>query len=267
MAHTSKDRGRNGGNGRKVRGRSTVRVTHGGPRRSPRRYDGWQVARVDVADAPVGPDVATPALTDVLAAFESAPRADDWSAVSKLVIPVIPRVRPHPAGYPTALRTIVPPGVVVGFGVDIGPAFMAVSAEQLALLKITEAELVTQALANLLARAEQIGPSSIVHGAIDGVPVAALQSGLAVGSTLVLVPDQLGRLFGTEPRLFVAPMRDLIIGLPVDVEPDLAAWIFEEFASQDPNCLAPVAYSFDGLAITTGLLGRPPVTSPRRLPA
>ncbi len=45
------------------------------------------------------------------------------------------------------------------------------------------------------------------------------------------------RLFGRRPALFVAPSRDLLIGLPADVDPEFATWLTEEFEAADPNAL------------------------------
>jgi hypothetical protein len=213
---------------------------------------------------PAGPNVSVPAMADVIRAIERAPQVDDWPSVSKLVIPVFPRVRALPDGSPEPLRVLLPPGVVVGFGVDIGPAFMAVSREQLRLLGVSEGDLVGQALANLLARAEQVEPTSVVHESFHGLPLVGLQTGHSIGSTLVLVPDQLARLFGRMPRLFMAPMRDVLLGLPDDVDPEIAAWLFEDFASQDPNGLAPIGYRFDGERVVTASLAAPAAPAARQ---
>lgn len=224
-------------------------------RRGLRRGNDWSIDRIHVSDAVVGPDVRVPALEDVLRAIENAPRADDWDAVARLVVPLFPRARPQPAGVPAPLTAILPPGVLVGFGADIGPAFMTLNGPQLELLGVAKADIVAQALANLLARADKLDGSSIVHGEIADTPVAMLQSGVSIGSTLVLAPVQVRRLFGPSPMLFIAPMRDLLIGFPADVEIELAAWVFDEFASQDPNCLAPFGFGYDGERLTIAMLG------------
>jgi hypothetical protein len=166
---------------------------------------------------------------------------------------------------PPPLTAILPPGVLVGFGADIGPAFLSLNGPQLAILGVTKADVVAQALANLLARADKLDGSSIVHGEIAATPVALLQSGVSIGSTLVLAPDQVRRLFGPSPMLFISPMRDLLIGLPADVDLELAAWIFDEIASQDPNCLAPVAYRYDGERLALAALASRLTVPPGRL--
>jgi hypothetical protein len=37
-------------------------------------------------------------------------------------------------------------------------------------------------------------------------------------------------------------MRNLLISLPISADREFAAWLFDEFAAQDPNCLAPTAF-------------------------
>ena len=64
----------------------------------------------------------------------------------------------------------------------------------------------------------------------------------------------------------MAPMRDLILGLPPDVESGLAAWLFDELASADPNCLAPIGYRWDGDGVKLESLD-PSLEMPGRPPA
>ena len=71
---------------------------------------------------------------------------------------------------------------------------------------------------------------------------------------LVLAPSELARIFGDGPSLFIAPMRDLVIALPGDAEPGLAAWLYAEVAADDPNCLAPMAFRFEHGRVLPGQL-------------
>ncbi len=214
----------------------------------------------------MGPDVVSADVETVLAAVRNAPRGDDWPALQRLVIPMLPRVRPQPPGVPPPLRRILPPGIAVGFGADIGPALMLMTAAQCGALGITEDELISQSLANLVGRAEQLDPGLVFRDHDGEVSIAALQTGQSIAAALVLVPDQVARLFGPRPAVLLTPMRDLMLGLPPDVDPELAAWWFDAFASQDPNHLAPVAYRFDGHAIAPIALGAS-LISARRLDA
>jgi hypothetical protein len=77
--------------------------------------------------------------------------------------------------------------------------------------------------------------------------VGLLQTGLGIGSTLVLVPHELARIFGAEPR-------DVLVGIPPG-QLDIAAELYAGLASADPNCLQPRVYRFDGETVQVGTLG------------
>lgn len=205
--------------------------------------------RLDVFYGPeAGPGVVQASIEEVTAALMAHGQDLGWAAVANDVLPVIPRVRPYPPGAPDPLRTLVPPGILVGFGIDIGPAFMNVSADLLASWQISVADLTATAVANVHRRAASVRRSKIHHGEIGEYPTEWLQTDASVGSTLVLAPTELQRIFGG-PRFFITPMRDLIIGFPPDVERAAAVWLYHEIADLDPNCLGPLGYRFDGTRV------------------
>ena len=76
---------------------------------------------------PTGPDVVTPSLEEVVAALETVPQELTWEQIAPEVVPLFQRVRPYHPEMPEQLRVVVPPGLTVSFGVDIGPAFITVS--------------------------------------------------------------------------------------------------------------------------------------------
>ena len=143
---------------------------------------------------------------------------------------------------PEQLRVLVPPGLSVGFGVDIGPAFITVSPEMAEEWGVRADDILARALANLEGRMAAVRPRDVYDGTIGDMPVRILQSPTGSASTYVLVPQALGRLFGRHRQLVLAPMRNLLISLPISADREFAAWLFDEFAAQDPNCLAPTAF-------------------------
>ena len=205
-----------------------------------RRKAGKSYRTVDLGNGMVQ---ATP--DAVLRAMGGLPPDLDWPAMAGAVIPILPRRRPLPplAGEP--FRVTLPPGIPTGFGIDIGPAFLVVGASLLATWPVGPAELVATALENLRARMRPVRARDLVRQAIDGVPVRVLQSGAGCASGLVLVEDELRRIFGTEPQCLVAPMRDILISMPLDADRGFVAWINDEFAEMDPNGLALDAFVLD----------------------
>ena len=207
------------------------RLTHG---RSGRARD----LEVQLFEGPeLGPDMVAPDLDAVLAALEFVDPEAPWKAVRGSVIPLLPRVRPLPVPIDGLIRTIVPPGIMTGFGMDLGPAVAFVDRHQLQRWDIDVETLTATALDNVRSIAARLDPASIYHGGLDGAPVAVLLSGQGVASALLLVPDCLERLFGPGPSLLLAPMRDVLMALPADVERGLAAWLCAEWEALDPNHL------------------------------
>jgi hypothetical protein len=135
---------------------------------------------------------------------------------------------------------------MTGFGIDIGPAVMHVGPDLLSTWSIDPAELTATALENLRLRTRRSRTRDLLEDAIDGEPVRILQSGEGWASTLLLVEDELARIFGDEQQRFIAPMRDLLISLPVTADPEFVGWLNEEFAALDPNALALEAFTFQG---------------------
>ncbi len=175
---------------------------------------------------------------EVLRAMGGLPPDLDWPTLAPSIVPILPRRRPMPPSAGAPVRVTLPPGIPTGFGIDIGPAFLVVGESLLGAWQVSAAELVAVSLDNLRDRVGSLRPKDLHRDAIDATPVRILQSGVGCASALVLVPDELRRLFGAEPQLLLAPMRDLVISLPAAVDRRFAAWLNDEFASMDPNGLA-----------------------------
>jgi hypothetical protein len=214
---------------------------HGGKRQRTNsfRRGGW---RFQAFPAPGDPPPSAAAVEHVLEAIGQLGDDLPWSGAAERVVPLFQRVRPYPPGYPEPVRRMLPAGVSVTFGVDAGVAFIHVTSEWLERWKTTADAVEEQALANLRRRARELRPRAVVNDTIADLPVGVLQSGSGCASTLVLISDELPRLFGRTRALFIAPTRDLLIALPPDIDRAMAAWIHLEFASMDPNCLAPVGF-------------------------
>lgn len=181
----------------------------------------------------------------VMRAVGSLPRDLDWEELAPSVIPVLPRRRPLPTEAGPPFRVTLPPGIPTGFGIDIGPALLVVGEPLLAGWPVGPADLVARALANLRGRLRPIRPRDVAALDIDGVPVRVLQTGLGCASALVLLPDELTRILGDGPQCLLAPMRDLLVSMPPEVDRGFAAWLNEELATMDPNGLALDAFVVD----------------------
>ena len=159
-------------------------------------------------------------------------------------MPIFERARPFSHEAVPPVHAVVPPGVTVGFGVDVGPAFLRIAVGHLAAWPVDLAGLAAQAVENLERRARRARPRDVVHDTLSGVPAIVFQSLEGWASTTVLVPDAMDRLFGRRPALFVAPSRDLLIGLPHDVDLEFATWMTENLEATDPDGLHLEAFEW-----------------------
>ena len=150
-----------------------------------------------------------------------------WSNLAENVLPIFERARPFSHEAVPPIHAVVPPGVTVGFGVDVGPAFLRIAVGHLAAWPVDLAGLAAQAVKNLERRTRRARPTDVVRETLGGVPALVFQSQEGWASTTVLVPGAMDRLFGQRPALFVAPARDLLIGLPPDVDLEFATWLTE----------------------------------------
>ena len=201
----------------------------------------------DIFEGPsLGPGVSRADDRTLLLALERLDLDRGWREVRRDIRPMLPRFRPYPPGADEPIRVMLPPGILVGFGLDIGPALVQVGPPLLASWGIDRDELVAEALANVRRLAGRCDPGLVVRSPIGETAVAALQTNEGIAASLLLVPDQLARLFRPEPGLLLAPMRDLLLRLPPETDPLEAAWIGSEFEAIDPNALHLGGFAWDG---------------------
>lgn len=194
--------------------------------------------RVEVHERPApNPSVVTADLETVLAALEGFDPEMSWKKARREVMPMLPRVRPLPTPELELVRAMVPPGILVGFGIDIGPAITFVTTMLLERWRVDPASLAAAALGNLRAEASRCGPADVLHDHIADVPVSVVQTGRGIAASLLLVPDSLRPILGDGERLLLAPMRDILIALPANVDRDFAGWLAAEWEAMDPNHL------------------------------
>lgn len=151
-----------------------------------------------------------------------------WPEIAPRILPVLKRLR-HP--YPpeaAPLHIHVPPGIWTGFGIDFGPAFSHVSAALLEHWGVDEATLLATALDNLR-RLVVDEPPQVQRFDFEGTDLIGIQ-GQGWGSALLLLPEVLRPILGDEPRMLLAPVRNTIVGLPDDVEVDLAVDLWHALA-------------------------------------
>jgi hypothetical protein len=185
----------------------------------------------------LGPGVVSADYRTVLAAMERFDPEMPWKKARAQILPMLPRVRPLPGPEVEMARAMLPPGILVGFGIDLGPAITFVGATLLDHWQVDVPRMVAASLANLRRLALECPPETAIRDRIGDVPITLLQTRLGIAASLILVPECLDRLLGPGPHLLLAPMRDILIALPPDVDREFAAWLADEWEALDPNHL------------------------------
>ncbi len=193
------------------------------------------------------PLVTTAAVEEVLAAVEAVDLGAPWREVAPTLRTALPRRRALPPGLNDLPTRVFPPGITAGLALDIGPAMLFVGDEQLKGWGVTADRAFDQALSNVRARVAARRQFALVTERIADVPTIAFQSREGWASTLLLLPHELTRVLGRQDGLVLAPMRDLIVLLPLDADPGFAMFLLEEFAAADMNALdLPIFVLLDG---------------------
>ena len=127
---------------------------------------------------PAGPGVVTADLDSLLAAIERFDPDMPWKKARRDILPMLPRVRPFPGPPLDLVRVMLPPGILVGFGIDIGPAITFVGEPLLRRWKVDVPTVTASALDNLRLLAEIVDPDLVHHDRIGDVPVSVIQTHL-----------------------------------------------------------------------------------------
>jgi hypothetical protein len=195
----------------------------------------------------------------VVAAIEAIDLEGPWETLRDRLRLVLPRRRSLPPGVDDLPRRSYGPGIPVGLGLDVGPAMLFVGEGQLRGWGVDADAAYAQGEENLRALVGARRSFALVREPIGDVETLAYQSRDGWAASLLLLPDELCRVLGQRTGLILAPMRDLILWMPVDTDPEFAAWVYEEMADVDMNALdLPLFILVDGaLAVARGGLAAP----------
>lgn len=191
--------------------------------------------------------VITAEIEEVIAAVEAINLEAPWSEIAPKLRIALPRRRELPDGVEDLPIRDFDCGISAGLGLDIGPAMLFVNEHQLNGWGVTVDQAFDHALDNVRASVAARKQFALIHERIADVPTVAFQSREGWASTLLLLPDELTRVLGQRDGLVLAPMRDLVMWLPLDAEPSFAVFLLEEFADADMNALdLPIFVMLDG---------------------
>jgi hypothetical protein len=172
--------------------------------------------------------------------------ASTWAAARDDVVPLL--VRASTPGGPVTVS--LDPGLRVGFGVDLGLLFVHVTEPLLRAWRVDVETLTRRAIGNLRVRSQTLAADAAIGMRLGLVSVSVLQAPDGCASSLVLAPDLLPRWFGRGARLFIAPARNLLMGLPPRTDQRLAHAVRDEIAAQVPGALDVPPLYWDGVRLS-----------------
>jgi hypothetical protein len=181
--------------------------------------------------------IVSPRPEEVRAALDGLSADLPWPELRDRLRPVFIRRRPLPPGMTAPLVRRLPPGLDVALGADIGPAFLYISAPLLESWSVGEDEAFEIAIGNLRGVIEAERYFEMAYEPIDDVPVWWYQSHGGLASGLLLLEDILVERYGDQPRVLMAPMRNLLLAAPYDADREVMGWLRDEIAHADPNGL------------------------------
>jgi len=200
-----------------------------------------------------GNGIVGPSREQVRSAMDSLPEELTWDQLADDLRPVFVRRRPLPPGVEKPPTRIEPPGVEVALGVDIGPAFMYVGRGMLESWSVGFEDAFERAMDNLRDEVAAERYLEMQYETLEDVGFWWYQSSGGLASGLLLLEKELAQRYGPEPRLLIAPMRNLLLAAPFDADRELVAWLRDEISHEDPNGLdLPIFALLDGkLSIDT----------------
>jgi hypothetical protein len=192
---------------------------------------------------------------EVMAAIEALDLDAPWQEVAPRLRIALPRRRPLPPGTDDLPTRLYAPGIRASLGLDIGPAMLFVDDRRLAAWGVSADTAFQRALTNVRERVRRRKQFALIHERILDTPTIAFQSREGWASSLLLLPKELVRVLGHRDGILMAPMRDVLILMPLDAEPGLALAVLDDFAEADMNALdLPLFVLLDGQlhrAVTT----------------
>lgn len=186
------------------------------------RRDDWSIR-------PVGGAMDPELLRSIRAATRDLDPSAPWPTHASKLVPMIKRVwQPFPPDF-VPLAVDVPPGIPVGFGLDIGPAMHVLDDGFLERWDVDRATLLATSLDNLQRLVTSEPP--VIQRFTDELAGDIVSiGGQGWGSALLLLPDVLHGILGPEPKVLLAPVRNHVIALTMEVTIETCSTVWAAFA-------------------------------------
>ena len=161
-------------------------------------------------------------------AMKTMPKPVPWDWAAPRLVPFLSGPCFDPPGEPL-VRTRSSIGPMVEFGVDLGGAFSYVDERVAQRWECSPDQLLERSLENLGLRASRLDASMVRTGVMSGRGIRLLRGEPRWATSLLLVPDQLFRLFGDHDQWLGAPTTSILVSIPADTPTAVVADIVVDF--------------------------------------
>ena len=165
---------------------------------------------------------------DLHRAVKRMPRPVPWAWAEPRLLPLLagPYIDPPDMAL---VRTEVDPGCAVVIGLDLGGVFTNVDTAVAERWECSTGQLLDAAMTNLRQRTAAIAPTAVVQASFSGRIARLLRLPGGWASSVLLVQEDLVRLFGSHDQLFAAPDRSTLLNFPIDIDGSVAGHILIDF--------------------------------------
>lgn len=164
-------------------------------------------------------------------AIKAMPKPMPWEWAAPRLLPILSGPSFDPPGEPL-VRARSEIGPMVEFGVDLGKVFTYVDEAVAQRWECSSDQLLERALQNLEHRAARIDGRQVATGVMSGRSIRILRDRPRWASSLVLVPEQLFRLFGNHDQVIATPSVPCLVSLPLDTPTRIIADIVVDIELQ-----------------------------------
>ena len=153
---------------------------------------------------------------EFLRAARRMPKPVPWDWAAPRLIPLLAGPRNDTPGE-DLVRTPSQLGPALTFGIDLGGHFPLVDRTVAERWETSPEQLLHVSFENLRRRAAAVGGGSVETWVRSGYVVRVLRQPVGFASSMLLVPDELRRLFGGHDQVFGAPGRHTLVSFPAEM--------------------------------------------------
>ena len=156
------------------------------------------------------------------------PKPMFWEWAAPRLLPILSGPSFDPPGE-SLVRARSEIGPMVQFGVDLGGAYTFVDESVARRWECNAGQLMERALSNLATRASHLPGNQVASGVMSGRSIRILRDRPRWAASLILVPDELFRLFGDHDQFIGTPTPSCLVSVPIDTPPRTLAEIVVDF--------------------------------------